>query len=100
MAQLHHNELFKAAQRAGALLCVLLVCLVSLISVAHVHAKSQNTQDRSCSVCALAHSGVAQSEVSALGFVFASTALVPIFSERAHLIFLGSSFYIRPPPAV
>ena len=99
MERLHHTQVFKAAQRAGALLCVLLVCLVSLVSVAHVHAKSQNTQERSCSVCALAHSGVAQSEVTALGFVFASTALVPTFSERAHLVFLGSSFYIRPPPA-
>src|SRR5689334_5170620 len=100
MVRLHHNQLFKAAQRAGALLCVILVCLLSLVSVAHVHAKSQNTQDRSCSVCALVHSGVASSEVTALGFVFASTVLVPIFSERAHLVFLGSSFYIRPPPAL
>jgi len=100
MARLRHNRAFKAAQRAGALICVVLVCIVSLVAVAHVHAKPQNTQDRSCSVCALVHSGITPSEVSALGFVFASTAFAPMFSERAHSILLGSSFYIRPPPVV
>src|SRR5262249_44259150 len=100
MARLSYQDTFKAAQRAGALVCLLLLCLVSLVAVAHVHAKTQSTQDRSCSVCALVHSGITPTEVSSLGFVFASTAFAPTLSECAHSLLLGSSFYIRPPPAI
>src|SRR5215475_2256003 len=100
MIRLRHSGTFKAAQRAGALLCVLLVCLVSLVAVAHVHAKAPNAQERSCSVCALMHSGVAPTQVSSISLVFATAGFSQGNPERPHSLLLCTSFFIRPPPAV
>jgi len=100
MRQLQHPRITGLAHRAGTLLCVVLVLLVSLVAVAHVHAKSVNGQDRSCSVCALAHSGVVTTEVSSPSFAFTSTALNATPAEQVHSLLLRSSLYIRPPPAV
>jgi|SRR5215475_12517813 len=100
MRQSQHSRIVGLAQRAGTLLCVVLVLLVSVAAVAHVHLKAQNTQDRSCSICALVHSGVVPTEVSSPGLAIASTALALAPSEQLHSLLLGSSLYIRPPPAV
>src|SRR5947208_2267403 len=88
------------AQRAGALLCVLLVFLVSLVAVAHVHSSTLGAADHSCSLCALAHSGVALSEVGTPPLVFATTPLPLLAAHSARALLVVSSSYIRPPPAV
>ena len=100
MRQSQHSRITRLAQRAGTLLCLVLVLLASLVAVAHVHLKAQNTQDRSCSICALAHSGVVPTAVSSPSLAFASTALALARCEQVHSLLLGSSLYIRPPPAV
>lgn len=86
------------AHRAGTLLCVYLVLLVSLVAVTHVHANTSNAQDHSCSICALAHSGVAPAVASAPAIVFATSVMAVLAPEIAHSLLLSFTHCIRPPP--
>jgi hypothetical protein len=86
--------------RASAVVCVLLVFVTGMVAAVHAHPGLSGKADRSCSVCALAHSGVAPAQVTSSSFVFATTMLTPMLGDSAHALFLDSSTYIRPPPAV
>ena len=86
--------------RIGALGCILLIFLVSLVSVTHVHPASSRAPEHSCSVCALIHSGLAPADPSAHLLVFESTALALLPAVKLAALVLISSFYIRPPPAL
>ena len=84
--------------RAGALICVLLVLLTGFVAVAHVHANNSGGTDRSCSLCALAHAGVAVNIVAQPAPIFAPSLLTKIPAIVSHSLSFTSSNYIRPPP--
>ena len=86
--------------RAIALVCVLLVLITGFVATIHVHPGVSGKADRSCSVCALAHSGVAPAQVTSSTLVFTATALTSAAADSAHIPLLVSSFCIRPPPLV
>jgi hypothetical protein len=86
--------------RAGALFCVLLVFLTSFIAVAHFHANDSAVPDHACSLCALAHAGVAVNSVAAPAPVFSPTVLTELPATTPHSLLFVSSHYIRPPPQV
>ena len=85
---------------AGALLCVLLVFLTSFVAVAHFHSSDLGSTDPSCSLCALAHAGVALNSVAAAAPVQAPTALAEVPAITAHSLPIISSHHIRPPPQI
>lgn len=84
--------------RAGALLCVLLVFLTSFVAVAHFHASDLGSTDHSCSLCALAHAGVALNDVAQPAPVFAPSTLAKTPDLTRHSFLPLLSNYIRPPP--
>ena len=84
--------------RTGVLLCVLLVFLTSFAAVAHIHPNNSGNTDRSCSLCALAHAGVAVNIVAQPAPIFAPSRLAEIPAIASHSFSFTSSNYIRPPP--
>jgi hypothetical protein len=86
------------AHRGGALLCVLLVFLTSFVAVAHFHTNELGNIDHSCSLCALAHAGVAVSNIAAPTPIFAPSILAETPAIVSHSFLPVSSNYIRPPP--
>jgi hypothetical protein len=84
--------------RAGALLCVLLVFLTSFVAVAHFHPNNLRSTDHSCSLCALAHAGIALNEIAQPAPIFAPSILArtPAVTRQSFLPALSN--YIRPPP--
>jgi len=89
-----------SAYRAGALFCVLLVFLTSFVAVVHFHSNDSAVPDHLCSLCALAHAGVAVNSVAAPAPVFTPTALAELPATTPHSLLSVSSHYIRPPPQV
>jgi hypothetical protein len=85
------------AYRGAVLLCILLVFLTGFIAVTHFH-PNELTPDRSCSLCALAHAGVAVSNVSAPAPVFTPTVFAGRPAIVPHSVLVVFSQYIRPPP--
>lgn len=89
----------KFVYRTGAIVCVLLVFLTSFIAVAHFHNNElAGTIDHSCSLCALAHAGVAMSNIAAPIPIFAPSVLAETPTLVSHSFLPLSSNYIRPPP--
>lgn len=86
--------------RAGALLCVLLVCLTSFVAVAHFHANDLGSTDRSCSLCALAHTGVALNNIATPAPIFVPSVPAETPAIVSHSFLPLSLYYIRPPPQV
>jgi hypothetical protein len=84
--------------RAGTLVCILLVFLTSFVAVAHFHANESGNADRSCSLCALAHVGIAINNVVTPAPIFVPSVLreTPAVVSRSFRPL--SSNYIRPPP--
>jgi len=86
------------AYTAVAVCCVVLIALTGFVAAIHVHPASSGAANHSCSVCALAHAGVAPA-ISAsvlpalVGSIFAMT-----ISRTPHSLILVSSQFIRPPP--
>ncbi len=92
------SERFGFAYRAGTLLCVLLVFLTSFVAVAHFHPSNSESPDRSCSLCALAHTGVIVNNVATPAPIFAPSILAEIPATVSPSFLSISSNYIRPPP--
>lgn len=93
-----HLEHSGLLYRTGALICVLLVFLTSFVAVAHFHADQAGNADRSCSLCALAHVGIAINNVAAPAPIFVPSKLVETPAIVWHFFLPLSSNYIRPPP--
>lgn len=91
-------DLSAAIYRAGALLCVVLVFLTSLVAVAHFHANDLDSVDHTCSLCALAHAGVAINSVGQPTPSFVPSILAETPAIASHSFLPLSSNYIRPPP--
>jgi len=86
------------AYRAVALCCVLLIAITGFVAAVHVHANGSGVPDHSCSVCALAHSGVAPTQVALALPVFARSALFQASAQAPLSLLLVPSQFIRPPP--
>lgn len=88
------SELFR---RAGVLVCILLVLLTGYVAVAHFHPNDSGV-DHSCSLCALAHTGVAVNIIVHPSPVFSRSIVAESAAPAQHPLLLVSSHYIRPPP--
>jgi hypothetical protein len=88
------------ARRASAVVCVLLVFFIGFVAAVHSHPDASRTPERSCSVCALAHSGVVPVALTAPVPVFVSSTLYVTRAHSPRSLLLVSSLYIRPPPVV
>jgi hypothetical protein len=86
------------AYRAIASLCVLLIFLTGLVAVVHFHA--DQTSDHACSVCALAHAGIAPTQLGPQVPVFVPSSIAETSAAQPGSLLLVSSDFIRPPPAV
>jgi hypothetical protein len=88
------------AYRAVALCCVLLIAMTGFVAAVHVHthANDSGVPNHSCSVCALAHSGVAPAQVASVVPVFARSALFQAYAQAPLSLLLVPSQFIRPPP--
>src|SRR6266498_3040838 len=86
------------AYRAVAVCCVLLVALAGFITAAHVHANNSGVPNHSCSVCALAHAGVAPAELQTQLPVLVRSAVFQATAQAPRSLLLISSQFIRPPP--
>jgi hypothetical protein len=86
--------------RAAAAVCVLLIFLTGFIAAVHFHADQSAASDRSCSVCALAHAGIAPVESEAQVPIFAPSVISEVLAAAPRSLLLISSQFIRPPPAV
>lgn len=84
--------------RAVAVCCVCLIALTGFVSAAHIHSDSSGAPEHSCSVCALAHVGVATTQVGAALPLLLQSLAAHSFSQEPHALFLVSSQFIRPPP--
>src|SRR5437899_221189 len=84
--------------RAVALCCVLLIALTGFVAATHVHANDSGVPNHSCSVCALAHAGVAPAEVQTALPVLVRSAVFQASAQRPLSLLLVSSQFIRPPP--
>ena len=84
--------------RALAVLCVGLIFLTGIVAAVHVHADQSSTPDHSCSLCALAHSGVVPAVSSLPVPVFVSSGFFESAGETSRSLLSVSSSYIRPPP--
>jgi hypothetical protein len=94
-ARFSFPEMFRCA---GVLVCVLLVLLTGFVAVAHFHANRSGSADRSCSLCALAHAGVAPNSISQPLPVFTRSSVAESAAPAQHSLLLVSSNFIRPPP--
>jgi hypothetical protein len=88
----------RSLARAGALVCVLLVFLTSFVAVAHFHPNDLGSTGHPCSLCALAHAGIALNEIAQPAPIFAPSILArtPAVTRQSFLPALSN--YIRPPP--
>src|SRR4029077_19018890 len=87
-------------RRGGTLFCVLLVLLTGFVAVAHFHPNSLRSPDRSCSLCALAHAGVAVNNIATPAPIFVPSVPVETPAIASHSFLPLSLYYIRPPPQV
>lgn len=85
------------AYTAGAVCCVVLIALTGFIAAVHVHPDA-SAVDHTCSVCALAHAGVAPAVSASPLPVLVGSILVLTISQTPHALLLVSSQFIRPPP--
>jgi hypothetical protein len=81
-----------------ALFCVLLIALTGFVTAVHVHANDSGVPNHSCSICALAHAGVAPAVLASPLPVFTRSALFQAPNQTPRSLLLVSSQYIRPPP--
>jgi hypothetical protein len=86
------------AYAAVAVCCVVLIALTGFVAAVHVHPASSGAANHSCSVCALAHAGVAPAISASLLPALIGSILGVILSRTAHSLLLVSSQFIRPPP--
>jgi hypothetical protein len=86
--------------RAAAAVCVLLIFLTSFIAAVHFHSDQSAASDRSCSVCALAHAGIAPTQLGPQVPVFVPSRIAETSAAQPGSLLLVSSQFIRPPPAV
>ena len=86
------------AYRGCVLLCVLLVFLTSFVAVAHFHPSNSESADHSCSLCALAHAGVAVNKIVQPVPILAPSILAETPAITSHSFLVVASNYIRPPP--
>ena len=84
--------------RAVALCCVLLIALTGFVAAVHTHANDSGLPNHSCSICALAHAGVAPTQVASALPVFAGSALFQASEQAPLSLLLVPSQFIRPPP--
>lgn len=87
-----------ALYRAGVLICVLLVVFTGYVAATHFHTNDLEGTDHACSLCALAHAGVAVNSVVAPVPVFTPSFIAEAPAITAHSSVLIFSYYIRPPP--
>ncbi|MBO0910245.1 MAG: DUF2607 family protein [Acidobacteria bacterium] len=90
---------FSRLARAGALVCVLLVFLTSFVAVVHFHADDSMASDHSCTLCALAHTGIAPNRIPPPTPVFVPSTLAEVPADTAYRSLPVFSYCIRPPPA-
>jgi hypothetical protein len=86
------------AYRAVALCCVLLIALTGFVAAVHSHANDSGIPNHSCSVCALAHAGVAPAELQTAPPVLVRSVVFHASPQTALSLLLVSSQFIRPPP--
>jgi hypothetical protein len=86
------------AYRGGVWLCVLLVFLTSFVAVAHFHPTNSESPDHSCSLCALAHAGIAVNSMVQPAPILAPSILAETPAIASHSFLVVASHYIRPPP--
>jgi hypothetical protein len=100
MSALAYSRSLNLARRASTAVCVGLVLFIGFVAAVHSHPDNSRADERSCSVCALAHSGVVPVALSAPVPVFASYALYLTRADSPRSLLFVSSLYIRPPPVV
>jgi len=100
MTRSSHPRGVSLAYRAGAMVCVLLVIFIGTVAAVHAHPDTAKNPEHSCSICALAHSGVVAVAISAPAPTIASSAVHVTPAAGLRSLLLISSLYIRPPPAV
>src|SRR6476661_8484855 len=86
------------AYRAVALCCVLLIALTGFIAAVHVHASNSGVPNHSCSVCALAHAGIAPADLGSPLPIFTRSTVIQASNQTPRSLLLVSSQFIRPPP--
>jgi hypothetical protein len=84
--------------RAVAVLCVVLIFLAGFIAAVHFHVEGAGNFDRGCSVCALAHAGVAPVDSGPQEVLRVLSVIGEASTEISHSLLLDSSHFIRPPP--
>jgi hypothetical protein len=90
--------LSRVVYRIAIIVCVLLVFVAGFVAVAHVHGNDLSSVDHSCSLCALAHTGIAVYSAAPPAPVFTHSLLseAPAIAAPSYLI--AFRYYIRPPP--
>ena len=86
--------------RSVVVLCVVLTFLIGFIAATHFHPQGSADIDRSCSICALAHSGVVEVELGPQVPILNRSELAETSVETSYPLLLISEHFIRPPPAV
>ena len=86
------------AYTAVAVCCVVLIALTGLVAVVHVHPEGSGAANHSCSVCVLAHAGVAPAISAGPVPALVGSILALTISQTPHSLILVSSQFIRPPP--
>ncbi len=82
---------------AVAVCCVVLIALTGFIAAVHVHPDA-SAVDHACSICALAHAGVAPAVSASPLPALVGSILALTIAQTPHAIFFVSSQFIRPPP--
>lgn len=86
-----------SARCALALLCLVLVSVISVAQVAHDHANDAKAAQH-CSVCFAAHSPSAKAVVLFVPPAQMRHGAMAVESESVASLLLTENLYIRPPP--
>jgi hypothetical protein len=86
------------AIRSLSLLCVLLVGFAGFVQAVHVHSDNSRLPSHECSVCSVAHAGIAAQAIYHHNPVFARAVLVVLPETPVKSSDSVFTLRIRPPP--
>src|SRR6185503_16827808 len=94
----HESRPARRAHAVVAVCCAVLIALAGFVAVVHAHPGTSRTASHSCSICALAHSGVAPAVPGAFVPAVAHSCLLQALPQTPPSLLLSSTQFIRPPP--
>jgi uncharacterized membrane protein len=82
---------------AGALLCLILLALLTVVQVTHIHALESNADQ--CPLCIAMQSAAPVAAIAAVVVLIRIQAAAQVYEARAVVRYWSPKLFTRPPPA-